>query len=533
MAQLSPQALPATYPAVMPILESIGFRDSIAGVFNKRWDNGVSHVDVLMVLILLILDHGGPLPLYEVHRWAEQFGIELLMGLDPAQLHDDKIGYTLDALVPLNETGECDLSWLQELHHRLADRAVRVYQIPVDMLHYDFTDISFSGVYEDSDLLQRGKGPGQRQMQLGLNVTAESGFPVLAPAHPGARNHTVSVPENLAALTEQLEGKSFCVITDSAGVCYDNIVAYEQIGQCFLGPRQLRKWEKEKLTAMADEQFELAEYRSPKGSRYWTRELAWEIAPQNKDGSVTVRALAIISEEKRRNAQAKARGQMSKLLRRLAEIGGYAGSRGHYRRADYVRKQAEKALEKCKHAAAFVQIEVTEGSDGPEFVWSVDWADFAEYRGRLGRYALFTNLPADEHGADDLLELYHGRHVVEAAYRQLKSELEISPMHLHKDNRLYGLAWVYVIALMVLSLLQLVARQAGLTTRRGCPLTARALLKELWSVTALVWRDGGELRATVAPLPERAQLYLEVLGFPSAQHWLTALPCDQQLISGI
>jgi len=530
MPSLWAQPLPATFAAVMPVLDSLRFRDTVVDIIAKQWHNGVDHADALMVLLLMILDYGGPRPLSEVSDWAEQFGIELLLGLDPAQLHDDKIGKTLDALVPVDDNGEPDLSRLTELHNRLANTAVCRHGIATDVLHYDFTEVNFSGAYPTSKLLGKGKGAGRREFELGLTVTAQSAFPMLATVHPGATNHTVSVPGNLAKLVQRLPGQSFCVVTDAAGLCYDNVVAYQQAGQHFISPRQLRTWEKRKIAALEPEQFKPARYRSAKGDRFWLHERDWTLAPKNKDGAVTMRAVVVISEGKRRVDQSKARGQLRGLLARLTDIARLAGGRGNYRKPEYVREMADKALAKFGLAGPFVTVDVSE-----EFAlsWTVDWSGFRDARRRMGRWVLFTNLPVETHNADDVFEMHRGRHVVEASYRHLKSELEIAPMHLHRDNRLYALAGVYVIALMVLSVLQMLARRAGLATKRGQALTSRELLRQMKAVTAVVYEVNGQLQATVGPLSRLAQEYLTAMGFPDAQHWLTVPSCDQSAISGI
>lgn len=528
--QIQPQSLPSAFPAVLPVLEQLDFRAAVDSVISKVWHNGVGHADALIVLLLMILDYGGPRPLYEVRDWAEQFGIQALLGLDPAQLHDDKIGKTLDALVPVDEDGHCDLSRLSRLHNQLADTAICRYQIPTDVLHYDFTDVSFTGVHEGSDLLRRGSGSGRRQFELGLNVTAESGFPVLAQVHPGATNHSVSMPENLTALTERLPGQSFCVVTDAGGQNYNNIRAYETAGQHFVSMRQLRKWEKQQIAAIPPDQFELTEYESQSGYPYWVHERPWRLSPQKEPDEVWVRAVVVLSESKLRNEQQRAREAMRELLERLAEIARYAGGPGNYRKPEYVLEMAEKAVKSHREAARFVSINV---GDEPSLSWTVQWGDFAQYRRTLGRYALFTNLPEEEASAEEVLGIYRGRHVVETAYRHLKSELEIAPLHLRRDNRLYALAGIYVIALMVLSIVQMVARRAGLATKRGQALTARELLRQFKAVGAVVIRgpEGAEA-ATVAPLSTLAQRYLSAIGFPDPQHWLTVPPIDTNILSG-
>ena len=530
MLRFYAQPLPSSYPAIMPLLDALGLSEKVDAIVPKRWSNGVTHADVVIVLLLMIIDFGGPRPISRVNEWAEQFGIELLLGIDPAQLHDDKIGHTLDALVPVTEAGECDLSLISELHHQLVHTAISRWGVSTQVLHYDFTDIGLHGAFEDSELARRGKGPTRRQLQLGLNVTAESAFPILSTIHPGATNHTVSVPANLAALTQRLPGRSFCVVTDAAGGSYDNFVAYDKAQQHFISARQLREWEQEKMRAIPREQFELAEYRSSTDERFWLHRCDWPIHPKDKWDELVLSAVVVLSENKLRTDQKKAREQMRRLLERLAQIAGYAGQRGQYSRPHYVREQAEKALIKAAAAGGFVQIEV---SDEPALSWSVDWTGFARYRALLGRYVLFTNLPEDECSAEDVLVQYRGRHVVEASYRQLKSELEIAPLHMHNDNRLLAMAAIWVIALMLLSLLQLLARRAELETKRGQALTGRELLQNLLAVTAVTCTINGKVRASVGPLSEPAQRYLTAMGFPEAQHWLKVPPIDLQLISGI
>jgi len=530
MLQFYAQPLPSSYPAVMPLLDALGLAEKVEALIPKRWDNGVTHADVLTVLLLMILDYGGPRPISRVEEWAEQFGVDLLLGIDPAQLHDDKIGHTLDALVPVTEAGECDLSVISGMHNDLMHAAITRWGISTDVLHYDFTDIGLHGAFEDSDLARRGKGPTRRQLQLGLNVTAESAFPILSTLHPGATNHTVSVPANLAALIQRLPGQSFCVVTDAGGGSYDNFRAYNEANQHFISARQLSPREQQIMQAIPREQFELAQYRSSTDERFWLHRCQWSMHPENKEAELTVPAVVVLSENKLRTDQKKAREQMRRLLARLAQIAGYAGRHGQYRRPGYVREQAEKALKKYADAGGFVQIEV---SDEPALSWTVDRAGFARYRAVLGRYVLFTNLPEDEYSAEYVLEQYRGRHVVEASYRQLKSELEIAPLHMHKDNRLLAMAAIWVIALMLLSLLQLLARRAGLETKRGQALTGRELLQNLLAVTAVTCTINGQARASVGPLSEPAQRYLTAMGFPDAQHWLKVPPIDLQLISGI
>ncbi len=92
---------------------------------------------------------------------------------------------------------------------------------------FDFTRLGLSGAYDESELAQPGRGSGRKkQLQIGLNTLADSGLPVLSRVHAGNANHTVDVPENLAALQERLKGRELVVTTDSAGLCHENIIAY-------------------------------------------------------------------------------------------------------------------------------------------------------------------------------------------------------------------------------------------------------------------------------------------------------------------
>jgi hypothetical protein len=73
-----------------------------------------------------------------------------VLGIPPEQAYDNRLGRALDRLYP----------HLGELWARLAARAVQVYDLDLNVLHWDITSIYFEGAYTDSELVYLWPQPG-------------------------------------------------------------------------------------------------------------------------------------------------------------------------------------------------------------------------------------------------------------------------------------------------------------------------------------------------------------------------------------
>jgi len=516
--QVSGVQLPGNVPLVLPIMRRVGIRERIDELVPKQWDNGVTRGQAAEAILACILHSTGPLALYRVGEYASESGLDVVLDLDAAQLHDDKLGEMLDALVPMKD-GKPDYSLVSQLEEHCAHEAIGWLGLKPQQVLFDFTRLELSGAYEGADLARPGRGSGARkQLQIGLNVLADSGLPVLSRLHPGNANHTVNVPANLAELQARLPGRDLVVTTDSAGLCHDNIIAYNEAGMGFISPKQLTPAEEALMRSYSNQALEPLDYEPESGGRCWGLETTWRLERQKHEEVLDVRVLIVRSRDLQRQERKQLVQDARALEQRLRDIRSYL-NKNRYFEKPYAREQIEKALEK-HDSGQFVRYSLR-GRDGAlKLTWTMDYAALRAYARPLGRYVLFTNVSEDEYDPSRLLRAYKSQHQVEANFRQLKSELHVAPIFLKKERRVIALAALYILALMIIAILQFLGRKAGLKTRRGRLVTARELLRTYGAWSGVALSVGDQRYIEPNPPTERQRHYLEALGFPEPDHWI-------------
>ena len=121
-----------------------------------------------------------------------------------------------------------------------------------------------------------------------------------------------------------------------------------------------------------------------------------------------------------------------------------------------------------------------------------------------GRYLLVSNdWPLSP---QRMFDLYRETDGVEKDFRISKSDLKVSPIYLHKDERIEGMLLINMLALLTYSLLERQARQNGwqMTTRRIIE-----TLDSLDVVETLCW--DGSLLYRIVPVGEEQAALLEIL----------------------
>lgn len=517
--QVSGQPLPGTAALVLPIMRRLSVADKIDHMMPKAWHNGISRGLAAEALLACILHPGAPLALSRVKQQLRHHGLDVVLDVDADQLHDDKLGEMLDALVPVDDAGDCDLSRVQQLEQHCAHQAIAWLDLRPQQVLFDFTRLRLSGAYQQSELAQPGRGSGaDAQLQIGLNSLAEIGLPVLSEVHPGNANHTVNVPANLAALQRRLPGRKLTVTTDSAGLCHENIIAYHRAGVYFISPKQLTEAEKRRMRSYANDEFERLDYEPESGGRFWGLETTWRLQRQKHKEVLEVRVLIVRSSALRRQETGRLIRATRKLVERLQQINGYL-NRHRYFHAEYAQQQLDQAVRRSA-AGPFVRCELRGESGDLSLQWDLDVSALRQHCRRLGRYVLFTSAPRERYDGSALLRAYKAQHQVEANFRQLKSHLFVAPVFLKNENRILALTALYVIALMIVSILQFLARKAGLATPRQRAITGRELLLSYggWSAVA-VTVNGRRYLLPNPPTPEQSY-YLDQLSFPPPQHWI-------------
>jgi hypothetical protein len=121
--------------------------------------------------------------------------------------------------------------------------------------------------------------------------------------------------------------------------------------------------------------------------------------------------------------------------------------------------------------------------------------------------------------ADEALRIFKAQDDAEKQFRTLKGPLAVRPLFLHNDQRIEGLVFLTLVALLVRALLAWQCRQAGLA------LSADRLLAEFaaWAVIDLTLVDGTHLVQLPPPTEVQAQV-MQALGVPPCERYLTTRP---------
>src|SRR5262249_46335683 len=156
--------------------------------------------------------------LFKVGDWAATAAVTDYHGLTAAQLNDDRLGRALERLA-----GHAD-----DVQAALVLRAIAAFDLNVAEIHYDITSVELFGAYEQGPAegepapsprptygrTKSGK-KNVKQVQLGLDVTGDSGVPVGHLPLDGNAPESPSHLDNLKKLAKLLPRGELLYIADT------------------------------------------------------------------------------------------------------------------------------------------------------------------------------------------------------------------------------------------------------------------------------------------------------------------------------
>jgi transposase len=478
-------ALPVLY-ALLDILQ-------VREVIN-RYCPTKAEIDHGLVAIVLILNRlDGPRPLYQISQWLAQTVLVCTLGIPAAKFNDDRLARTLDAISP-----HCREIW-QEIVHRALIR----FDIDLSFIFYDLTAFTVHGEYEGSELIDFGFAHNtpmdKRKVKIGLNVSADGDVPVDYRPWSGRTADKATVQENMARLCRLLRQRGWStketvVVGDRANLNDELALAYDDHGLRYLaGLQTQKKAHRELLMAIPSEQFLNYPLTAERG-----REGHWGIPCQVKfehEGRRIVhRGLVVISGPMRSAMRRTRAKQLRELRQELQAVADKIGQ-PYYRTVKSVQRRADTRL-KNSPVGKLVRAQAYTDSEGQVSLrWWTDRTALWEAKERDGRYLLVTNdwsLPPQQ-----MLSLYREKDGVEKRFRVSKSDLQVSPIYLHKDNRIEAMLLINMLALLTYSLLERQVRQSGIQ------MTARAVIETLETLDVIEThcRDGSCL-SRLTPINE-------------------------------
>jgi hypothetical protein len=160
---------------------------------------------------------------------------------------------------------------------------------------------------------------------------------------------------------------------------------------------------------------------------------------------------------------------------------------------------------KKSSAGKFIRAQAyTDGLGQIRLRWWIDRHTLLQAMQKDGRYLLATN--DWSLSPQRMFDLYREKVGVEKRFHVSKSDLRVSPIYLHKDERIEGMLLVNMLALLTYSLLERQVRQNGLH------MTTRRIIEKLESldvIETLCW-DGSCLYR-LAPIEQEQTMLLDVL----------------------
>jgi len=485
-------------PVLYALLETLQVRE----VINRHCPTAaeVDHGTVAVVMILNRLMV--PRPLYQIADWLARTVMVYQLGVPAEKFNDDRLGRTLDAISQHTR----DI-W-QDVVHQALLRA----DIDLSVIFYDLTAFALHGSYADSKHVDFGFAHNtpmnKRKFKAGLDVAADGNMPTEYGLWTGRTADMATVQENMDRLCHLLRDHGWSVqetviIGDRANLNDELAIAYDHHGLRYLaGLQPQKKAHRELLVDYPDEQFYALPLNNERGGKgYWGR--LCQVIFKHEGRQVTHRGLVVLSGPMR-SALRKGRATKLRALRHeLKEVRVKIGQPYH-RTVEAVQKRANTRIKKSP-VGKFVRAKAYTDEQGQiRLHWWIDRHTLLLTMQKDGRYLLVTN---DWHlSVQRMFDLYRQKDGVEKRFKVSKSDLKVSPIYLHKDERIEGMLLINMLALLAYSLLERQVRQNGLqmTTRRIIE-----KLEHLDVVETLCW--DGSLLYRIVPVDEEQALILQIL----------------------
>ena len=498
-------------PVLYALLEVLRVREIING--HCPTEAEVDHGTVAMVMILNRLM--APRPLYQVADWLARTVLVYTLDVPAGKFNDDRLARTLEAI---NEHKR-DI-WQDIVHQALVQAG-----IDLSVIFYDLTAFIMHGAYADSQHVDFGFAHNtpidKRKFKTGLNVTADGNIPAEYGLWSGRTADLATVQENMERLCRLLKRHGWpveevVIIGDRANLNDELAIAYDDHDLRYLaGLQPQKKSHRELLVAIPEKQFyahPLTEERGPGG--YWG--VPCSVVFEHKGCQVTHRGLVVLSGPMRTSWRQTRAAQLRALCQALSEVQTKIGQ-PRYRTVEAVQKRANTQLKKSP-AGKFMQAQAyADEQDRISLRWWVDRYTLWQAMQRDGRYLLVTN--DWSLSPQRMLALYRQKDGVEKRFTVSKSDLEVSPIYLHKDERIEAMLLINMLALLAYSLLERQVRQGGLQ------MTTRRIIEKLEGldvIETLCW-DGSCLHR-LAPVDEEQAALLGVLAHILAELRLPRWP---------
>jgi transposase len=375
---------------------------------------------------------------WRLHRlWFEQSAMGDLLGADFALVEKNALYRCLDKL----------LDHKAALFSHLRQRWQDLFAASFDVLLYDLTSTYFESDPPDDDADKRRHGYSRDkrsdcvQVVIALIVTPQ-GFPLAYEVLPGNTADNTTLSDFLARIEAQY-GKANRIWVMDRGIPTESVLA---------------------TMRQADPPVSYL-VGTPKGRLSKLEQTLLGLPWQSVRPGVDVKLLAkddelyvlAQSHDRVNKERAMRRRQLKRLWARLGQL-----STMKLTREDLLMKLGAA---RAKAPSAWRLVDVAVAKDAPTFTYRLDRARLRKARRREGRYLLRSNLSGNDPA--QLWQFYIQLVEIEAAFKNLKDDLHLRPIHHQLEQRIEAHIFVAFLAycLHVTLRARLKPLAAGLTPR--------------------------------------------------------------------
>lgn len=410
-----------------------------------------------------------PQALFKVDEWAQAAAVTDYFGLEPGQLNDDRLGRALERLA----------RHADQVQAALVLTAIRQFQLEVTQIHYDITSVELYGAYE----LPQGQTPSTpmptygrtksgrkhiKQIQVGVNATGDGGVPLAHLPLDGNAPEAPSHLDNLRRLRALLPKRPLLYIADTKLDTPENLLTVAAGGGHFLcggvfTPQLkelfLRHRRKLKPVAYHPKSQEHLPPEERDAYRAFERTERLQGTVGGRKVKLKYRLLFVWSEAKARQQAATRERHMAKIREAWATIERNLNKYSLKTEAT-IRRRLEEARAKYDEGKLFTY-ELTQDRQGQfRLAWQIDGKALARCQRLEGVYVLKTNRSKRTSPLAKTLAKYKEQSQVERRFHHLKGPLAVAPMFLKNPERIAGLLYILIWALMVLALMERQVRRS-------------------------------------------------------------------------
>jgi transposase len=504
-----------------------------------------------------------PLALRNVAEWARQTGADILWGIPPEKLNDDRLARALDA-------------FFTQRHSILAHLALwvsREFSVPLQQIHYDPTHLLFAGAYEnaqpregvidrsgkeerirsDDELaaahITKGRSTddapkGSLMIHAGLCTLVDEFGPLPFFGHTvdGNQNGRTAIDEQLGLIGKHLQLTKMTMISDRGTFSVGHLLRLKEAnswGICSAPWGEFKELFHEHRSRLT---WKVANYLSIEQQRrretgsdlplehYELAVLRHRLTDDETKNEIDCRVIFVFSTADQKVVRKQRQKQIDDIREGLEKTQLNVARGGPYSDEESVTRRITRLFGNKDAAKYFswkmVPLRKREKEKLPppargcrqathRFQFTFDAKALKQDEKDDGYSVMVTTVPQNQGSADTLFSKFKQQNFSENVNRGLKGPLAVRPVFLHTPERVEALVFLMIAVLMLYYLLQRLYRQSlpADATVKEKRTTTRTILEAFNNYTLLIHHTRVGRKVEPTRLSTRQREILQQLGF--------------------